>query len=125
MKHKKFIRAYEKAELGEKLSRREKKALFGKRIGEGKLRKAFKALQITKYPRTLREEYEFTGVNDLFCPNCGCISVRSTGNMTSHPEYWEYYYCLRCGMEVGTIDNSPFVHVLAEMKEKSEGGRCG
>ncbi len=48
----------------------------------------------------------------LFCPNCGCTQYKSTGNMTTYPEHWENFYCLRCEYHVAVIDNSPFVHAL-------------
>ena len=117
MKREKILRrAFNKVYACKSLSRREKKLLFGRRPGQSKLRKAFNALNIIREPRTLSEDYEFTGVDELFCPKCGCIETMGTGNMTCYPEHWEYFYCLRCGFQVGTIDNSPFCHVLAEMK---------
>lgn len=110
-----MIRAMRKAFGKEHLSRKEKKYLFGKRPSAGKLRKMIASLIITKHPRTIYEEYSFTGVDmeELFCPKCGCVYQRGTGNMTCYPEWWEYFYCLRCGFRVGRIDNSPYVHVLA------------
>lgn len=118
LKSRKILRALKKAYSREHLSRKEKKLLFGKRPSASYLRKAFRALNIIHYPKTLREDYEFTGVTDLFCPKCGCTETVGTGNMTCYPEYWEYYYCLRCNFKVGTIDNSPFCHVLANMKQE-------
>jgi len=90
--------------------------MFGKRIGKTKLRRMYRDLKFTYTPKTIYEDYKFEGVEDLFCPECGCIYATDSGNMTSYPEIWEYYHCMRCGFKVGEIDNSPFVHVLYEMK---------
>jgi hypothetical protein len=100
-----------------KLPRKMKKAFWGKRIGKTKIRRMFKRLAFTKLPRNIYEYHEYTGVDDLFCPRCGCTEATSTGNMAEYPEMYIVNNCERCGLEVGSIDNSPFVHILQEMKE--------
>lgn len=47
-----------------------------------------------------------------FCPKCGCSEYRGTGNLTTYPEHWEKFKCVRCKTLVGYIDNSPFIHAL-------------
>jgi len=84
---------------GDKLPRKKKKALLGKRLGKQNIGN--------------RIENWIKGVDRIdFCPKCGCPFMYSTGNMAEYPEVWENFYCLRCRAMVGAADNSPFQHVL-------------
>lgn len=47
-----------------------------------------------------------------FCPKCGCHWAQPTGNMTSYPDHYEEWHCMRCGFLVAMIDNSPYMHAL-------------
>lgn len=99
---------------GEKLPRKVKKHLLGKRISSSKLKFMLKDLALIEPSITMYERPIFN--IPYFCPKCGCTKSRSTGNMTSYPEHWEYFYCVRCNFKVGVIDNSPFIHCF-EYKE--------
>jgi len=94
----------------EKLPRKAKKYILGIRLSKSKLKKLLRQVQIIKPSRTM---YETAVIKPyLFCPHCGCTSMRGSGNQTSYPEHWEYFYCDRCNKVVGYIDNSPFIHAL-------------
>ena len=96
------------------LPRKVKKKLYGKKMSRGKLRQLLDLVTIGTPSKTM---YVLSDINPYpFCPCCGFIGMRGTGNKTQYPEHWEYFYCLRCGFQVGYIDNSPFVHAL-ECKE--------
>lgn len=86
MKH--TERAYMKAIDGAKLTRKEKKMLFGKKISR----------------KQLREEINAGYLHH--CPKCRHkLVTRSTGNMTAYPELWEYSYCVACGLTISGADN--------------------
>lgn len=99
---------------GEKLPRKAKKLFLGKRMSKKKLRELLASVEIGKPAETMYDEAEIKPHS--FCPNCGCTGMRGTGNMTSHPEHWENFYCVKCNFLVAVIDNSPFTHAL-EVKE--------
>ena len=98
-----YSRAWEAAYNGDKLPRKAKKAILGKRITKKQLKAAVTKLQFDEHDELISEP---------FCPNCGCTANRGTGNMIEYPEHWEIFYCIRCNEKVGDIDNSRFVHVL-------------
>lgn len=99
---------------GGKLPRKLKKKILGERMKRGKLRKLLDSVTIGEPIKTM---YETPNISPyLFCPSCGETGYRGTGNMTSYPEHWERFTCLRCHNVVGYIDNSPFIHAL-ECKE--------
>ncbi len=94
----------------EKMPRKLKKRLLGKKMPIGKLRLLLKSVVVHKSSNTMYgspDVYPY-----LFCPKCGCREYYGTGNKTIYPEHWEYFYCLRCNHTVGYIDNSPFIHAL-------------
>lgn len=95
---------------GEKISRKSKKAILGKKISHSKLIRLLKSVEIGKPAQTMYEQADIKPF--LFCPNCGCKETKATGNMTEYPEHWENFYCLRCENLVASIDNSPFIHAL-------------
>lgn len=101
---------------GQKLPRKIKKALIGKKMSSTKLRVLLDSVTLGEPIKTMyerREIYPFA-----FCPKCGCEGYRGSGNLTDYPEHWESFYCLRCKNLVGNIDNSPFIHAL-ECKENN------
>lgn len=92
----------------EKLSRKRKLKLWGRKLGGKKLKEMLSAVLIVKnkYPEPS------TILPYAFCPKCGCRHSVSTGNMESHPYVYIRAYCSRCGYLVGMADNSPWVHCL-------------
>jgi len=95
---------------GEKLPRKAKKAFLGKRMKQSSLRRLLKSVNVMQPAQTMYESPVIFPY--LFCPKCGCTESTGTGNMTSYPEHWEYFYCIRCHEKVAYIDNSPFIHAL-------------
>ncbi len=94
----------------EKLPRKLKKHILGKKLSKYKLNKLLKNVTIGEPASTM---YETPKISPYpFCPKCGCREKKSTGNMTTYPEHWEHFLCIRCGFLVGVIDNSPFYHAL-------------
>lgn len=103
-----YSKAYNALYQGEKLPRKVKKHLLGKRESAASLRRRLKNLVLINDIKTMYERPEYN--IPLCCPKCGCMKSRGTGNMTSYPEHWEYFYCSRCNFKVGVIDNSPYIH---------------
>lgn len=99
----------------DKLPRKLKKYALGKKMRRGKLRRMLDETILGPPITTMYERREFHP-HGAFCPNCGHAAYYGTGNQTSYPEHWEYFYCLKCHAVVGYIDNSPFIHAL-ECKE--------
>lgn len=102
---------------GGKIPRKLKKKILGKKMKRSVLRKMLKEYTLGKPVKTMYESVECS--HGLFCPNCGERGMAGTGNMTSYPEHWENFYCLRCRTQVAYIDNSPFVHILEDLKCES------
>lgn len=98
----------------EKIPRKAKKALIGLRMSSCKLKRLLKSVKVVETFPTMYERPNITPY--LFCPYCGCTYYTQTGNMTSYPEHWEYFNCLRCKAKVVEIDNSPFIHILEYVK---------
>ena len=78
----------------EKLPRKIKKYILGRKLNKSKLRKLLSSVVVkesckTMYERPVVEPY-------LFCPKCGCKDYIGTGNRTDYPEHWEYFHCIRC-----------------------------
>lgn len=103
-----YSKAYAALYGGAKLPRKVKKHFLGKRISMGKMKKILKDLVLIEQPRTMFETPTYNV--PLCCPKCGCTKSVGTGNMTSYPEHWEYFYCVRCRFKVAAIDNSPYIH---------------
>ena len=101
---------------GDKIPRKAKKQILGKRMSKTKLKRLLDSVEIIGIAQTMHEEPNIKPY--LFCPQCGCTETRDGGNLTAHPEYWSYTYCLRCNKVVGYIDNSPYIHAL-ECKENN------
>ena len=108
IRHTRMLFIYEY--YGCKIPRKVKKRLLGIRLNKSKLKKLLKIVTLGEPIRTMYERrkiYPFS-----FCPKCGCKNYVGSGNLTSHPEHWENFRCLRCNNIVGYIDNSPFIHAL-------------
>jgi len=103
-------KAYEAIRNGDKLPRKVKKQILGLRMSGAKLRRLLNSVEIISTAKTMYEAPEIKPYT--FCPHCGCTGMRGTGNKTSYPEWWEYFYCIRCNKVVGYIDNSAFIHAL-------------
>lgn len=102
---------YEWYRYGGKIHRKMKKKMFGSRVSHCKLRRMLQETIPQEPIRTMYERREFIP-HGAFCPKCGCNGYVGSGNRTSYPEHWEYFYCIRCRNVVGYIDNSPFIHAL-------------
>lgn len=100
---------------GGKVPRKIKKRVLGYRISGCKLRRMLRETKLGEPIVTMYERREFTP-HGAFCPKCGEKDYVGSGNKTTYPEHWEYFYCVRCRHTVGYIDNSAFVHAL-ECKE--------
>jgi transcription initiation factor IIE alpha subunit len=98
----------------DRLPRRIKKHVFGKRMRKSTLQRLLDSVELGMPIKTMYERRESN--TGLFCPHCGYRDYRGGGNRAEYPEHWEYFRCLRCGSVVGYIDNSPFIHAL-ECKE--------
>ena len=96
---------------GGKIPRKLKKKILGSKVKKSVLRKMIKETVVGPPIKTMYEMVEFTP-HGAFCPNCGERGCRGTGNLTTYPEHWEYFYCIRCKNKVAVVDNSPFVHIL-------------
>src|SRR5687768_4951240 len=101
---------YEWLTNGGRIPRKLKKKILGKKMKRKHLRYMLRTLKLGPPVKTMYERVESN--HGLFCPKCGERGVRRTGNMTTYPEHWEDFFCLRCGHKVGVIDNSPFYHAL-------------
>lgn len=107
-------KVYRAIENDDKLPRKVKKYVLGKRMRKSQLKKLLKSVEVMKSAGTM---YETPTIKPyLFCPHCGCTGMNGTGNLTSYPEHWEKFHCIRCHAVVAYIDNSPFIHAL-ECKE--------
>ena len=110
---------YNKMYQGEKLSRRVKKIMFGKKPSRKALRlRIERATLVTIKP--FENSYTYEWPDDDFCPYCGCEDTRSTGNMTAYPEEWRIEFCRRCDAKVSTHDNGEVWHALMDFKEGRE-----
>lgn len=104
----KFIHWYY---YGGRIPRKIKKKTLGYRVSSCKLKRMIKEAKPGEPIITMYERREFSP-HGAFCPNCGEKDYVGLGNMTSYPEHWEYFECIRCRKNVAYIDNSPFVHAL-------------
>lgn len=111
MKH--IFKYWSKMQDCEKVPRRYKKFILGKRLSKTQLKQKIKNFKVEHHQKHIYESSIFN--MKPFCPKCGCEVVRRTGNMAVYPELWEKMYCLRCGEMVCEADNSTYFHVLEEM----------
>lgn len=110
MKKIQYLKVYFAIRNREKLPRKLKKRVLGRKLNKSKLRKLLKTVEVIDYCKTMYERPTIKPY--LFCPKCGCRDYVGTGNKTGYPEHWEYFHCIRCWNIVAGIDNSPFVHAL-------------
>ena len=105
-----YLKVYDAINNDEKLPRKVKKRILGIKLNKNKLRKLLNSVEIIKSASTM---YENPIIKPYaFCPKCGCVEMKGTGNLSAYPEHWEYFHCLRCNYIVAYIDNSPFIHAL-------------
>lgn len=95
---------------GNKLPRKVKKHVLGKRMSNAALNRLLKTVKVIKSAKTMYESPVILPY--LFCPHCGCTLSVGSGNKTEYPEHWEDFKCGRCRKIVAYIDNSPFIHAL-------------
>lgn len=100
---------------GDKIPRKQKKAILGIRMSCCALRRLIKSVKIGEPIVTMYERPNITPY--LFCPNCGCGGEYGSGNKTSYPEHWEVFTCMRCHQATAYIDNSPYIHKLEYMND--------
>lgn len=91
------MKHWERTEYGEKLPRKVKKFMLGKRVNKSKLKNMIKSYK--------------TG-DAIFCPECGCLSARFYDHGVPYPEVWADFICLRCSYTIATADNSAMTFVL-------------
>jgi len=103
---------YEQIRCRDRYPRKIKKAMFGLRLSSTQLKNKLQAAKITHTADTMYDRPDMEQGLDLFCPKCGCGAEYGTGNMTTYPEHWEYFYCYRCRNKTAFIDNSPYRHAL-------------
>ena len=99
---------FKKAINAEKMPRKIKKYILGKKINKSNIKKLIDKLSI---------ETSCSSVNIKpfeFCPHCGCKETRVEDNGVPYPEIWVDIYCLRCDEWVCGADNSRFHHILEE-----------
>ena len=101
---------FEAAYNHEKLPRKLKKAILGKKMNKSLLNRLLKSVRIISSANTMYESPKIEPYT--FCPFCGYIGMKGTGNLTAYPEHWEYFHCIKCDKVVGYIDNSAFIHAL-------------
>lgn len=104
-------KGYVTMQSGEKVPRKLKKALVGKKVSKQKIRKMILDARIIKqkYPEPALI------LPFPFCPYCGCDNSFIVNHGVHYPEIWETEYCLRCHEKVGGADNSPFHHILEDI----------
>lgn len=93
-----------------KLPRKLKKKIFGKKIKRKVLKKMLSEVRIVenKYPQSA-DILPFS-----FCPKCGCEYTKIVDHNVEYPEIWYDVYCLKCGYNVGGADNSSYSHCLED-----------
>ncbi|OKP97748.1 hypothetical protein [Paenibacillus sp. P46E] len=103
---------YKHGANAQQVSRKTKKYILGPKMTKRALKERLSAVIVTKskYP-------EPADISDEFCPNCGCESSKTTGNMAEYPEVWVKETCLRCGFLVGMADNSSWDYALEHPEE--------
>lgn len=94
----------------ERIPRKLKKAIFGKRMKRSKLRALLESVTTTEAEY---DGHKYTKVEPFeFCPCCGCTLTHGGDNRAQYPEVWRTYYCLKCFFPVATEDNGPYTHCL-------------
>lgn len=112
MKYSKIIKYLYAINDGIKVPRKAKKLILGRKLSKKELRERIKQVKRVGPHKTI---YDGFGLNDNFCPHCGCEEYIMTDNKADYPELWVIGYCARCGAIVFEADNSPYHHVLEDM----------
>lgn len=104
-------KAYQELCDNEKVPRKMKKAVLGRRLNKTKLRRKLRRVQVilNTYPQPA------TILPETFCPLCGCTESAGGGELCisdDSRDTCQQGYCLRCGFLVWEVDNSPMVHCL-------------
>lgn len=102
---------------GRRLSRKQKRAFYCFRMNRSRIYRLFLRLKFKHLPKNIFQTHVFSGVEDLFCPQCGCIETKFVDHEVPDPEIWVEIFCARCGYQVGAADNSPYSHALQWLKE--------
>ena len=91
---------------GLRISRKAKKKILGVRISKNKLRLKIRQLKFDKDGEP----------NNDFCANCGCGISRQSEQMAQYPDCYIIWYCIRCGSQTGSMDNSRYVSELEKIE---------
>jgi len=101
---------YYNSHYGQKLPRKLKKRILGKKLNKRKLKELIKSVRI------IRDEEDRSEIVDIkpyvFCPQCGCSTTYHINHGVPYPEIWIEDRCLRCDAWVGGADNSRYEHIL-------------
>jgi len=108
-----YYKYYSRLYDGQKVPRKAKKTILGRRSSKNKLNKRMEQTRIIYDIQTIFDGF---GLSDVFCPYCGCEEHTRSGNRAEYPDIWETLYCMRCGEKIAEADNSPYIHVLYDMK---------
>lgn len=99
---------FKKAMESDKMPRKIKKNILGKKINKTNIKRMINNLEIeTSCSTVYIKPFEF-------CPKCGCRETMVEDHGVPYPEIWVDIYCLRCGQWVCGADNSRFHHILEE-----------
>jgi len=118
-KYKRLDKYYRRHNNSNKLPRKTKKLLLGRKLNKSKLRKRIASIKILT--ASLENGYSWSVPSECFCPYCGCDSARTGPMLAGYPEVYYYSYCLRCNRAVGCADNSQFIHFLCEILREERG----
>ena len=105
-----YHKAYTALRFGDRLPRKIKKEILGKKISKTKLKAKLK--YISDSEQSLFEMWNNDNSFNPFCPICGCEVSYTIHHSVEYPEVWNEDFCGRCGNKVGCQDNSKPYHVL-------------
>ena len=103
---KKYIQNFNSLKWGDKVSRKWKLRLIGRKANK----------------KTIKKQNEEFIKNPFMMPDChvcGCSDIASFFHHVEYPEVWHEYKCLRCKTLVAYEDNSPLRFVLLKETEES------
>ena len=103
-------KAYIAIKYGDKIPRKVKKKILGKRLSKKYLKLKLNVISNSK--KTVYDLLQAGEIESLFCPKCGCEVSYSINYDVEYPEVWNEGFCARCGNKVEMQDNSPCCHVL-------------
>lgn len=117
-----FARNYNRLMNGEKIPRKAKKIILGKRMSKTQIKSKLRTMKITQKIKTIYDGFDLN--NEPFCLECGCKVIRWSGNRADYPDLWDVGYCARCGHKVAEADNSPYYHEIYEYLFEKEYESC-